>query len=466
MPLTPTEFELLATLAREPGRVWTRSQLLDAVHGFSLESYERAIDGHVRNLRRKLEAAASRRATSGPSTASATRSRSPPVTDRGPGEPREPAARWRWDASHGGAGSRRWGASAGGPGPWAGRRGGRGRAGRAGAGFIGCLLLALIVFVGVVTALATWVAAVLLGVLSPGAAPPTATAVAVVVVLVVVVILGGRASSRPCARSRTRRGLRSPRRRRARRPGPPRGPVPVRRLGASFNAMAERLDRSRDDRRALLADVTHELRTPLTVIAGGLEAMLDGVHPMDEDHVSPILAEATVMDRLLDDLRTISLAEAGALPLHREPVDLVELAADVLSSQRTVADARRVELTALAGDHEVEADVDPVRVREILVNLVANALRHTQADGRVTIEVRASGADAVLAVVDTGEGIAPEELDRVFDRFHRRSDSGGSGLGLTIVRDLAAAHGGSVEVESEGVPGRGSTFRVRLPRRL
>ena len=115
----------------------------------------------------------------------------------------------------------------------------------------------------------------------------------------------------------------------------PRGPGPVRRLGASFNAMAERLDRSRDDRRALLADVTHELRTPLTVISGGLEAMLDGVHPMDEDHISPILAEAAVMDRLLDDLRTISLAEAGALPLHREPVDLVEIAADVLAAQRT-----------------------------------------------------------------------------------------------------------------------------------
>ena len=158
----------------------------------------------------------------------------------------------------------------------------------------------------------------------------------------------------------------------------PRGPVPVRRLGASFNAMAERLDRSRDDRRALLADVTHELRTPLTVISGGLEAMLDGVHPMDEDHISPILAEAAVMDRLLDDLRTISLAEAGALPLHREPVDLVELAADVLprsGRSPTPAGSR----WCSAGDATVEADVDPVRVREILVNLVANAIRHTPA---------------------------------------------------------------------------------------
>jgi two-component system sensor histidine kinase BaeS len=193
--------------------------------------------------------------------------------------------------------------------------------------------------------------------------------------------------------------------------------------------------------------------------------MLDGVHPMDEDHVAPILAEAHVMDRLLDDLRTISLAEAGALPLHREPVDLVDLVRDVLAGQRTVADAKRVDLVVL-GDPALEAVVDPVRVREILVNLVANAIRHTGAGGRVSVDVRASDADAVLTVGDNGEGIGPDELGRVFDRFHRRSDSGGSGLGLTIVRDLATAHGGTVEAESEGVAGRGATFRVTLPRRL
>ncbi len=113
----------------------------------------------------------------------------------------------------------------------------------------------------------------------------------------------------------------------------------------------------------------------------------------------------------------------------------------------------------------LEADVDPVRVREILVNLVANAVRHTGAGGRVSVEVASSESDAVLTVADNGEGIPADELGRVFDRFHRRSDSGGSGLGLTIVRDLAAAHGGTVEVESDGVPGHGSTFRVRLPRR-
>jgi two-component system sensor histidine kinase BaeS len=358
-----------------------------------------------------------------------------------------------------------WARAHGDRGEWQ-RRWGRRRAGRPAFGFLGCLLVVLVLFVGVVAALATWVAAALLGVLSPGAAPPTATAVAIVVVLVLALALGARfflVTVRPMAElaaasERLADGE----------PGvrvEPRGPGPVRRAGASFNAMAERLDRSRDDRRALLADVTHELRTPLTVISGGLEAMLDGVHPMDEDHIAPILAEAEVMDRLLDDLRTISLAEAGALPLHREPVDLVDIVDEVLAAQRTAADARRVAL-ARTGDDELEADVDPVRVREILVNLVANAVRHTPAGGHVTVDVRADGGDAVLTVNDTGEGIPADELRRVFDRFHRRSDSGGSGLGLTIVRDLAAAHGGSVDVSSEGVPGRGSTFRVRLPRRL
>ena len=207
-------------------------------------------------------------------------------------------------------------------------------------------------FVGVVTALATWVAASLLGVIAPGASPPTATAVAVVVVLVLAVARRDpRLRRRRSARSRT--SPRPPSDSPTASPASasrPADPGPSAASAASFNAMAERLDRSRDDRRALLADVTHELRTPLTVIAGGLEAMLDGVHPMDEDHVSPILAETAVMDRLLDDLRTISLAEAGALPLHREPVDLVELAARGRSAaQRTVADARAASSCALHG---------------------------------------------------------------------------------------------------------------------
>jgi len=240
-----------------------------------------------------------------------------------------------------------------------------------------------------------------------------------------------------------------------------RGPRPVRDLAVSFNAMAERLDRSRTTRQAMLADVTHELRTPLTVIGGGLEAMLDGVHPMDEDHIAPLLAETAVMDRLLDDLRTLSLAEAGALPLHREPADLVGVASDAVGAQRALAAAKGVRL-GLDGDPALDASVDPVRFREIVTNLLTNAIRHTPKDGSVQVTVRAVRGEAVLEVRDSGEGIPAADLPHVFDRFQRRSDSGGSGLGLTIVRDLAAAHGGSVEADSAG-EGRGATFRVRLP---
>ena len=336
---------------------------------------------------------------------------------------------------------------------------------RGGIGFVGCAVLGLVLLVGLVATLATWVAAALLGVLAPEAAPSAVTAVAVLVVLALAVLAGVRvfgSSVRPLteiadATERLADGEPGVRVR-------VRGPRPVRRLGASFNTMAERLDRSRDDRRAMLADVTHELRTPMTVIQGGLEAMLDGVHPYDEDHVAPLLAETEVMGRLLEDLRTLSLADAGALTLHREPSDLAAIAREVVTAQGAMARAKGVELLA-TGDGRLVTSVDPVRFREIVTNLVANALRHTPAGGRVEVGVRLDGVEAGLTVRDTGEGIAPDELKRVFDRFERRADTGGSGLGLAIVRDLAVAHGGTVTAESEGVPGRGATFRVALPLR-
>ncbi len=352
-----------------------------------------------------------------------------------------------------------WGGPA--RGRWRGRRPGH----RGGAGFFGCFILALIGFIGVVTALATWVAGAVLGIVAPDAAPSALTAGAIIIVIVLAIVAGTRvfgSAIRPLAdlagaSERLADGEPGVRVR-------PRGPRPVRGLATSFNTMAERLDRSRTDRQALLADVTHELRTPLTVIAGGIEAMLDGVHPIDEDHLAPLLAETETMDRLLDDLRTLSLAQAGALALHREVVDVAALAREVAAANRPRALAAGVALEA-TGDASLEASVDPVRVREILGNLVGNALRHTPRDGRVTVDVRRDGDEVRLTVSDTGEGIAPADLDRVFDRFHRRTDSGGSGLGLAIVRDLAGAHGGTVEVASDGVPGHGSTFLVRLPLR-
>jgi signal transduction histidine kinase len=329
-------------------------------------------------------------------------------------------------------------------------------------GCVGCAIVGFVMVVGATAAFLAWIAASVLGFLVPAAGPSWATGLGIAVVLLLALVVSARAFAsyvRPLA------ALADATTRLA--DGEPEvrvwvhGPRPVRDLAVSFNAMSERLDRSRASRQAMLADVTHELRTPLTVIGGGLEAMLDGVHPMDGDHIAPLLAETQVMDRLLEDLRTLSLAEAGALPLHREPADLVEIAVDAVAGQRPAASAKGVRLGVDAGA-SLETSVDAVRLREVVTNLLTNAIRHTQSGGSVDVLVRSEPGEAVIEVRDTGEGIAAEDLPHVFDRFQRRADSGGSGLGLTIVRDLVAAHGGSVEAASGGT-GKGATFRVRLP---
>lgn len=360
---------------------------------------------------------------------------------------------------------RRWGP----PGDrWPGgdRRRFRGRRGpRHAAGFVGCMLLVLVVFVGLVAAFATWVAGTLLGIVAPGSGASAPTALAVVLVVIVGVAVLARVIGRSVgplasiadATERLADGD-------AGVLVEVSGPGPVRRLGASFNAMAERLDRSRSDRQALLADVTHELRTPLAVIGGSVEAMLDGVHPRDDAHLAAVLAETAVMARLLDDLRTLSLAEAGALPLHREEVDIRRLLAVVAAGHAAAAHESGVEL-AVVGGPDLALDVDPVRVREVLANLLVNAIRHTPRGGTIRLAATVDGAWVEMTVADTGEGIPPADLDRVFDRYARRADAGGSGLGLAIARDLVAAHGGTIRAESDGVAGHGTTFRVRLPRR-
>ncbi len=237
----------------------------------------------------------------------------------------------------------------------------------------------------------------------------------------------------------------------------PRGTGDARRLARSFNAMAERLATNETRRRELLADVAHELRTPLSVIRGNVEGMLDGVYPVGADRLRPLLEEAEVMDRLLDDLRTLSTAEAGALRLHPETVDAAGLVDDAVSAFRQVAADRGVRLEARAAPVVVEAD--PLRLGEVLANLVSNALRHTPANGSVTVSVRHEGDDARFEVADTGSGIRPEDLPHVFDRFVRSADSGGSGLGLAIAKRLVEAHGGTIEASS-GTAGTAIRFSI------
>jgi len=242
-----------------------------------------------------------------------------------------------------------------------------------------------------------------------------------------------------------------------------RGPRELRALARAFNAMLERLRSNESARRRLLADVTHELRTPIAVIQGNLEAVLDGVYPADEAHIGPVLEETRVLSRLIDDLRTLSLAESGALDLHREATDLAVLAGEVVAAFHPQASAAGVTLRSEVSAELPLAEIDPLRIREVLANLTANALRHTPPGGsiRVTGGLDPSGRAVDLSVIDTGKGIPPDELPHIFDRFYKSDDSPGSGLGLSIARNLVAAHGG--EIHAESTLGEGTTVRFTLP---
>lgn len=242
----------------------------------------------------------------------------------------------------------------------------------------------------------------------------------------------------------------------------PRGPRSVMRMGEAFNRMAERLEGAERQRRALLAEVTHELRTPLTVMQAELEALLDGVHPRDDARIAGLLEETRVMSRLVDDLRTLSIADAGALELHREATDLAGLVEDAVDAFRPRAEEARVALSTDVPAGLEPIDLDPVRLRQVLSNLLDNAIRHTPADGRVVVSATRSGSGVELEVRDSGSGIPPEALSRVFDRFTKGAGSHGSGLGLPIARGLVRAHGGEIEARSDG-PGRGTTVRITLP---
>src|SRR6266545_4379137 len=240
-----------------------------------------------------------------------------------------------------------------------------------------------------------------------------------------------------------------------------RGPGEVRRLARSFNQMTERLEASEAQRRRLLADVAHELRTPLSVIRGNVEGMLDGVYPADEAHLGPVLEETAVMARLLDDLQTLSTAEAGVLRLHRERVDPASLAEDAVAAFRARAGTAGVALDWRVAPGVPELDVDPVRIGEVLANLLSNAVRHTPRGGSVVVAVEPAAAGVSLTVSDTGTGIDAHDLPHVFDRFVKSSASGGAGLGLAIAKSLVEAHGG--EITAAPRPGGGTTMRVLLP---
>ena len=238
----------------------------------------------------------------------------------------------------------------------------------------------------------------------------------------------------------------------------------LRSVSRAFNSMSARLKSIDDQRRDFLADVTHELRTPLTVIRGQAEAIADGLYPGDAAHLAPILDATQTLERLVEDLRTLVQTDAGNLVLNREPTDAGTLVHDVVESFQSQAESAGVTLSAAATPAEIPAlEVDPSRIRQVIGNLLSNAIRHTPRGGRVSVAAASTPEQLTVWVTDTGAGIPVELQAHVFERFVKGPGSTGSGLGLAIARDIVAAHGGTLAIEPS-TPGAGTTFKLTLPR--
>jgi signal transduction histidine kinase len=234
-----------------------------------------------------------------------------------------------------------------------------------------------------------------------------------------------------------------------------------------FNKMVEELERADQQRRNLTSDIAHELRTPLHIIQGNLEGVIDGVYQPTPEHINNTLDETRLLSRLVDDLQTLSLAEAGQLPLHTTRFLLADLTDDLTSSFSAQAASQGVDLTVDNADPDQTITADYDRLNQVLSNLVSNALRHTPQGGKISIETEAmTGGErsARIKVKDTGSGIASDNLPFIFDRFWRgdrsRTDRSNSGLGLAISKQLILAHKGAIEVESE--IGKGTMFIIEL----
>jgi signal transduction histidine kinase len=237
-------------------------------------------------------------------------------------------------------------------------------------------------------------------------------------------------------------------------------------LSRSFNSMAENLESTEKNRRALVADIAHELRTPLSNLRGYLEAINDGVVAPDEATIASLAEEAGALSHLVDDLQELSLADAGALKLDLQTADITDIINATAAAVRPKAAARGLTVTATETPDLPPVSVDVHRIRQVLENLLENAVIHTPPGGGITVAAREHEGMIAVSVTDTGEGIPPEDLAHIFERFYRVDKSrtratGGTGLGLTITKRLVEAHGGAVTATS--TPGAGSTFTFTLP---
>jgi signal transduction histidine kinase len=318
---------------------------------------------------------------------------------------------------------------------------------------IGCFAVAVLAFTSLMGALAGSLLARF------GIVPVAALAVGFVIILVAVAAGTMRRLTRPMdtlidAAGRIESGDYSAQ-------VPERGSPDLRSVARAFNSMSSRLKANDEQRRSFLADITHELRTPLSVIRGQVEAIGDGMYPADPAHLAPILDATQALDRLVEDLRTLVLTDAGSLVLNKEPTDLAALLAEIVESFKPQADAAHLALESDLAADLAQVEVDPGRIRSVIGNLLSNAIRHTPPDGALKVGLSRSGDQAVVIVADSGEGITPELLPHVFERFVKGAESNGSGLGLAIAHDIAEAHGGTLEVESEA--GSGTRLKLSLP---
>ncbi|HSO64580.1 MAG TPA: HAMP domain-containing sensor histidine kinase [Ornithinibacter sp.] len=239
-------------------------------------------------------------------------------------------------------------------------------------------------------------------------------------------------------------------------------------LADDVNTLGRALAETESRRVRLLGEVAHEMRTPLTVIDGSVEGMIDGILPPTPERLGVVSDEVRRLRRLSDDLSTLSRTEEGRLGLVLAPADLRQVVSGAVERLRPQVEDAGIALTVRMPADAVPVVVDPDRMAQVVRNLVGNAVRATEAGGRIDIEVTVTGGAAAVAVTDTGEGLAPEDLGRVFERFYRVPDrrrgsaDGGSGIGLTIARGILRAHGGTLDARSPG-RGGGATFTARLP---
>ena len=237
-------------------------------------------------------------------------------------------------------------------------------------------------------------------------------------------------------------------------------------LGETFNQMAESLQQAEDQRMMLTADIAHELRNPLAIQRARLEALMDGVYPLNQDNLAQIAEQNKQLTRLVEDLRTLALADTGELTLNKRPINLADMCRETITRFEPQAKMKQIQLSADCGTQPLSADADKERLQQIHDNLMQNALRYTPENGRIKLSMYPQGHFAVMAIHNNGPQLSEEAQRHLFERFYRGDKgrdraSGGTGLGLAIARKLAEAHGGSLTGEND--PAGGVVFKLTLP---